>query len=196
MDARQKWDRIYRTGGTEAPRACWVLSEFAYLLPDHGTAIDVASGRGGNALLLAAAGLKTTAIDISAVGLEQLQNEAQKHSLWIATRTESLSDRSLGQDQWDVIVVSNYLQRDLFDSLATALAPGGLLFYETFVKNKSDDSVGPGNPEYLLDDNELLDCFSSLSVRVFVDLASTGNSDKGLRNRSCLVAQKAPTLAA
>ncbi len=190
MDARQKWDRIYSKSCVEEPAACWVLSEYAYLLPESGRAVDVASGRGGNALLLAGAGLQTTAIDISSVGLEQLQSNAQKRSLDIRIRAESLSSSSLSEGQWDVIVVSNYLQRDLFAGLEVALRPGGLLYYETFVKNKTDESVGPGNPEFLLDDNELLNAIPNLKVRVFIDLQNTGKTDKGFRNRSCLVAQK------
>ena len=200
MDTREKWDRIYSADDIPETKACWVLSEFAYLLPKSGKAVDVASGRGANALLLADAGLQTTAIDISPVGIEQLQSSAQKRSLNIETRVEDLSVGSpgteplgtgpLGTEQWDVIVVSNYLQRDMFESIVSALRPDGLLFFETFVKNKSDPSVGPGSPEYLLDNNELLNSFAGLSVRVYFDLLKTGNCDQGLRNKSCLIAQK------
>lgn len=190
MGAKEKWDKIYGIGNIEEPTACWVLSEYSYLLPERGKAVDIASGRGGNALLLAGASLQTTAIDISPVGLEQLQISAQKRSLNIETRAEALSTSSLGVELWDVIVVSNYLQRDLFESIVSALKPDGLLYFETFVKNKSDHSVGPGNPDYLLDNNELLNCFAGLSVRFFIDLMNTGNCDRGLRNKSCLIAQK------
>ena len=210
MDTREKWDRIYSADDIPETKACWVLSEFAYLLPESGKAVDVASGRGANALLLADAGLQTTAIDISPVGIEQLQSSAQKRSLNIETRVEDLSVGSpgteppgteppgteppgtepLGTEQWDVIVVSNYLQRDMFESIVSALRPDGLLFFETFVKNKSDPSVGPGSPEYLLDNNELLNSFAGLSVRVFYDLQTAGSCEQGLRNKSCLIAQK------
>ena len=215
MDAREKWDRIYSANVLQEPKACWVLSEYAYLLPESGKAVDIASGRGANALLLAGAGLQTTAIDISPVGIEQLQSNAQKRSLNIETRVEDLSASSqgtgsqgteslgtgplgtgplgtgpLGTEQWDVIVVSNYLQRDLFESIVSALRPDGLVYFETFVKNKSDPSVGPASPEYLLDNNELLNSFAGLSVRVFFDLQTAGSCEQGLRNKSCLVAQK------
>ena len=195
MDAREKWDRIYSANVLQEPKACWVLSEYAYLLPESGKAVDIASGRGANALLLAGAGLQTTAIDISPVGMEQLQSSAQKRSLNIDTRVEDLSAVSqgtepLGTEQWDVIVVSNYLQRELFESIVRALRTDGLLYFETFVKNKSDHAVGPANPEYLLDNNELLNGFAALSIRVFFDLQQTGSCDQGLRNKSCLIAQK------
>ena len=139
-----------------------------------------------------------------------MQSNAQKRSLNIETRVEDLSASSqgtgsqgteslgtgplgtgpLGTEQWDVIVVSNYLQRDLFESIVSALRPDGLVYFETFVKNKSDPSVGPASPEYLLDNNELLNSFAGLSVRVFFDLQTAGSCEQGLRNKSCLVAQK------
>jgi 2-polyprenyl-3-methyl-5-hydroxy-6-metoxy-1,4-benzoquinol methylase len=191
MDAQRKWDNIYRQKDPAAePVACQVLSQYAYLLPPAGRALDAASGRGGNALLLARAGLQTTAIDISPVGLEQLSSVALAHGQMIATRAETLSEQSLGVQQWDVIVVSNFLQRDLFESLCAALRPGGLLFYETFVQNKTDTAVGPSNPEFLLDDNELLELTRGLSVRVFFDQQAVGDCAQGVRNKSCLVAQK------
>ena len=98
MDAREKWDRIYSANVLQEPKACWVLSEYAYLLPESGKAVDIASGRGANALLLAGAGLQTTAIDISPVGMEQLQSSAQKRSLNIDTRVEDLSAVSQGTE--------------------------------------------------------------------------------------------------
>lgn len=191
MDARRKWDNIYsQQDPTAEPVACQVLTQYAYLLPPAGDALDAASGRGGNALLLARVGLQTTAIDVSPVGLAQLSAFAQTHGQTITTRAEALSVQSLGVNQWDVIVVSNFLQRDLFEGFCAALKPGGLLFYETFVQNKTDTTVGPSNPEFLLHDNELLDLTRNLSVRVFIDQQTVGDCAQGVRNKSCLIAQK------
>ena len=36
-----------------SPKPAQVLSDYAYLLPESGTALDLACGRGGNALFLA-----------------------------------------------------------------------------------------------------------------------------------------------
>ena len=190
MDARRKWDKIYTDSSSESPLPCWVLAEFACLLPAGGRALDVACGRGGNALHLAKAGLQTTAIDISSVALDWVKLFARQESIEVETRAESLTAESLGVNQWDVIVVSNFLQRDLFSGLEAALKPDGLLYYETFVKNKCDLNTGPSNPDFLLDDNELINVFPALSVRAFIDLQVTGDQENGLRNRSCLVAQK------
>ena len=51
--------------------------------------------------------------------------------------------------------------------MIAALKPGGLLFYQTFVKAKVDDS-GPDCADFLLDENELLQMFvPPLLLRVY-----------------------------
>ncbi|MGB0748091.1 MAG: class I SAM-dependent methyltransferase [Magnetospiraceae bacterium] len=54
------------------------------------------------------------------------------------------------------IVVTNYLFRPVFPKLLDALAPGGVLIYETFARG--NEIFGrPRNPDHLLAENELLD---------------------------------------
>lgn len=75
----------------------------------------------------------------------------------------------LADTQFDVIVVTNYLHRPLFHALHAALAPGGLLLYETFAAGNA--AFGrPSNPDYLLKPRELLDVFGAdLRVLAFED---------------------------
>ena len=76
---REKWDNNYRGSTVDFPRPCHVLDEYGYLLPASGNALDIACGLGGNALLLAAAGLNTTAVDISEVAIDKLQELSLIH---------------------------------------------------------------------------------------------------------------------
>jgi SAM-dependent methyltransferase len=63
--------------------------------------------------------------------------------------------------QFDAIVVTNYLHRPLLPLLAEALAPGGVLIYETFMVGH--ERFGrPRNPDFLLRPRELLDAFGPL----------------------------------
>ena len=56
------------------------------------------------------------------------------------------------------IVVTNYLYRPLLPHLITALAPGGVLIYETFAKG--NEAYGkPRRPDHLLAPDELLHVF-------------------------------------
>src|SRR5258707_100884 len=69
--------------------------------------------------------------------------------------------------EYDGIVVTNYLHRPLFPALIAALAPGGILIYETFAVG--NERFGrPSNPEFLLRRGELLTVFgSALTVIAF-----------------------------
>ena len=58
-------------------------------------------------------------------------------------------------NSFDVIVVSYFLERKLAPALMNALRPNGLLFYETFIREKPQ-GVGPSNPDFLLGENDIL----------------------------------------
>lgn len=187
-EVRRKWDHIYAKKDTDyTPEPCDALSLHNYLLPVTGKAIDLACGLGGNALFLADRGLSTTAVDISSVALEKLAR--RQHAL-IETLCADINAESIASSEYDVIVVSNYLDRTICAAISNALVPGGLLFYQTFVLNKVTPETGPGNPDYLLKPNELLSLFEKLEVKVFSDLGIVGDPALGLRNQSYLVAQR------
>src|SRR5437868_9882310 len=67
---------------------------------------------------------------------------------------------------YDGVLIANYLHRPLLPELATALAPGGVLIYETFATG--NERFGrPSNPDFLLSPGELLDAFAALTVIAF-----------------------------
>ena len=185
---RQKWDARY--GDThDIPLPCHVLREFAHLLPESGKALDLASGMGGNALLLAAHGLETTAWDLSPVGITKLRDHASRQSLVIDAQARDVMAHPPEANSFDVITVGYFLERDLFPALLAALKPSGLLFYETFIRDKPE-GTGPSNPDYLLEQNELLQRCNSLVIRVYREEGRVGNAVKGCRNVAMLVGQK------
>ena len=116
-------------------------------------ALDVASGRGRNALWLAAAGYETEAVDRDVEALTHLRRLAGGT---VATRTEDLErpDVSLGEARYDLIVVCRYLHRPLFAAIRKALRPGGVLVYETFTAAQAARGR-PTNPAFLLKAGEL-----------------------------------------
>jgi SAM-dependent methyltransferase len=61
------------------------------------------------------------------------------------------------------VVVTNYLHRPLFADLVAALAPGGVLLYETF--SAGHERYGrPSRPEFLLRPGELLELVQTLEL--------------------------------
>ncbi len=73
--------------------------------------------------------------------------------------------------QFSAIVVANYLHRPLFPLLLAALAPGGVLIYETFALG--NEVYGrPRNPDFLLKPGELLQiAHGQLEVIAYENLA-------------------------
>jgi tellurite methyltransferase len=188
-ELREKWDRIYSLDepGKQAPAP--VLAENAFLLPTAGTALDLASGLGANAIFLAEHGLTVTALDISSTAIEKLSAYACNRRLAIEARQEAVTPASLPSSAYDAIVISRFLDRSLNDAIIDALKPGGLLFYQTFTRLKVA-AEGPNNPAYLLETNELLDLFSPLRTVFYRENAAIGDIRLGLRNEAQFVGQK------
>ncbi|HEB57891.1 MAG TPA: methyltransferase domain-containing protein [Gammaproteobacteria bacterium] len=188
---QRRWDERYRDTLVHG-EPCRVLEEHAHLLPAQGRALDLACGTGGNALFLAAHGLDTEAWDVSPVALEKLADFATQKGLKVHTRACDLTRETPPENSFDVIVVSRYLQRDLCPAIAVALRPRGLLYYQTFVRDKVSDA-GPSNPEWRLAENELLQLFPSLVVRTCREEGRCGDLSKGFRDEAWLVAQRPAT---
>jgi SAM-dependent methyltransferase len=183
-----KWDAIY-TENTETPKASEVLLCNQHLLPTHGNALDLACGLGGNALFLAQQGLQLEAWDISGIALAKLGELAQKQNLPITTHHCLITADLLPKNQFDVIVISRFLDRSLCNAIMAALKTEGLLFYQTFTRNKVDQQ-GPSNPVYLLDCNELLRLFSPLNLIFYQEFGRTGNLQHSNRNEASYIGQK------
>ena len=59
----------------------------------------------------------------------------------------------------------NYLQRDLFGSLARALTSGGILIVETVTRAHVEELGKSFDPRFVLEHNELLRSFPDLHLR-------------------------------
>ena len=189
MTLQAKWDGIYRNRSVVQPCAAAVLAEFSHLLPDHGSALDLACGRGGNALLLARHGLDTWAWDISPVTIEQLKKTAGACHLTIHAEVCDVEAAVFERDRFDVIVVTRFLLRSLSDAIILALKPGALLIYQTFTREKVGSS-GPNNPDFLLSEDELLSLFSPLKILFYREEGRVGDVTRGLRNEALLIGQR------
>lgn len=165
MAAGERWNERYAQGFEPFPDAPapWLV-EHRDLLNGPGRALDVACGDGRNALYLARRGFVVDAIDASSVAVEALRAAALQRELAVRPRVVDLERQSLPGGPYDVVVTLNFLQRDLFGALQDALAPGGLLLYETLGPAHVAQLGRSFNPAYLLEDGELLRAFARLEV--------------------------------
>jgi SAM-dependent methyltransferase len=143
------------------------LADHHYLLPQHGDALDVASGRGRNALWLAQRGLRTLAVDRDQDALAFVREEAARRRLPLRTEVMDLESGNvaLPRGPFDLIVVVHYLHRPLFGALKEALRPGGILVYETFTRAQAERGQ-PTNPDFLLEPQELRELIQPFDILV------------------------------
>jgi SAM-dependent methyltransferase len=149
---------------TEQRPSEWIR-RFAPLVAPGGRVLDVACGGGRHTRLFAERGCAVVAVDRE----PRLDPDLQSNAL-VDLRMADLEQEPwpLGGERFDAIVVTNYLHRPLFPHLLAALAPSGVLLYETFAVGNAAFGK-PGNPAFLLAPRELLDAFAALRVIAFED---------------------------
>jgi SAM-dependent methyltransferase len=146
--------------------ADWLVGNID-LIPKGGVVLDVASGRGRNALFLAHKGWRVHAVDRDDVALGELLDKARAESLRERITTERIDLEtgrvSFGARGYAAVVVFNYLHRPLMPAIVDAVAPGGVLLYETFTAEQRLRGR-PRNPAFLLDPAELPRLVAPLKV--------------------------------
>lgn len=136
--------------GSQEPSP-WVV-RWAAGFPPGGDVLDVACGGGRHSRFLAARGHHVTAVDRDPRIAEWLP---QAPGLEVVVADLEANPWPFGDRRFGGVVVTNYLHRPLFPHLLGALAPGGVLVYETFAVG--NERFGrPSNPDFLLRNGELL----------------------------------------
>lgn len=126
--------------------------------------LDVACGSGRHLEWFASRGCRVTGVDRDTRTAHALLPKARLVQADIENEPwpflHSANDEI---EQFDVVVVTNYLWRPLMETLIASLAPGGVLLYETFAEGNA--SVGrPARPDFLLQPGELLRLCSDLHI--------------------------------
>ena len=124
--------------------------------------LDLAAGGGRHTRLLLDRGFRVRAVDRNIAALAPLAGPRCNVE---QVDLETGAPWPLGGGH-DGIIVTNYLHRPLFPAIASALAPGGAVIYETFALG--NERFGrPSNPDFLSRPGELLDAFAGLTIIAF-----------------------------
>ncbi len=125
--------------------------------------LDLACGRGRHVRWLSRQGFAVTAVDRDAAALQPLRGIAQ-----VLVADLEGAPWPLAGERFDGLLVTHYLWRPLWPQLRAALAPGGVLIYETFADG--NQTVGkPSRPDFLLRHGELLDAARGLRIVAYED---------------------------
>ncbi len=136
----------------------WVR-RFAALVPELGEVLDLAAGAGGHTRFFRARGHAVTALDRETSGLADLAGDGG--TTIVTADLEAGGDWPLGERRFAGIVVTNYLWRPLLPRIIAAVAPKGVLIYETFALG--NERFGrPRNPDFLLKPGELPDAVAGV----------------------------------
>jgi len=145
-----------------ASPSSWVV-RWASRLAAGSSVLDVACGSGRHVRWMAERGLRVTGVDRDSQALQGLSSCAEVLVADLESGPWPLQDR-----QFDAVVVTNYLWRPLMPALVSAVAPGGLLIYETFGAGNAQFGR-PARPEFLLQPGELLQVAQGLRVLGYED---------------------------
>ena len=132
--------------------------------------LDVAMGRGRHALPIARSGCCTYGVDVNLEALQDAARAAQREGVRLRVWCADLTQYPLAQAYFDVVLVTRYLQRDLFSAIRDAVVPGGIVIYETFTVKQLALGVGPTSPDHLLEPGELRQHFDDFEVAFYEEV--------------------------
>jgi SAM-dependent methyltransferase len=150
---REAWNERHGEAGPPSAPAPFLVGLDA-VLPRRGRALDVAGGRGRHALWLARRGLDVTLADVSDVALFIASQQARAEGLSLTTLRIDFGSSALPPGPWDALVSFYFLDRRLFATYGSALAPGGILVIAHPTRSNLARHARPP-AEFLLEDGEL-----------------------------------------
>lgn len=128
------------------------------------TVLDLACGEGRHGLRAAQWGGTVTAVDAEEAKLETGREAAARLGVSVDFRSVDLEGAWPAFGHFDVVMLFNYLDRDRMKEIRELLAPGGLLFMETYLEWQRSLGWGPTKDAHLLAPGELATLVAPLEV--------------------------------
>jgi tellurite methyltransferase len=157
------WDERYRTGfydGVKDPHD--LLVNFGGLFTGK-RVLDIAMGRGADALYLASHGIKAVGLERSWEAIKLAEEAMKVRNCPMSIVQADASRLPFKKGSFGGIIVFFFLLREIARDITEMLKPGGILIYETFLKRQNEVDR-PRNPAFLLDDGELLSLFPGFTT--------------------------------
>jgi len=126
--------------------------------------LDIGCGEGRHSVAAAELGADVVAIDHDAMRLDAARAAAEQRGLTIDWRLADLTGEWPDLGQFDVVLVFNYLDRGRWHHFVDAVAPGGMMIVETFLRAQRELGWGPQSEEHLLRPGELARLVAPLEI--------------------------------
>lgn len=167
MNSKNKWNEKYRDR----------INQFKESLPNTrltnlsaylkgGSAVDLACGLGSNSQYLAKLNYEVHAYDISDVAINYLKEQVVGHNLSIHPTVCDLTEwnkLNLQKNDFDLVIITNYLDRLIFPFVKSIIKEKGYFFMETFYLSPYKQTLDISN-QFKLQPQELLNEFGDWKV--------------------------------
>jgi SAM-dependent methyltransferase len=180
-----RWDAVYHHskdyvyGKDPAP----FLVESMPLLPPRGRVLDLAMAEGRNAVFMAKKGYNVVGVDIAEEAIRRARRLARDHHVTIKTIVADLTTYKITPDYYDVILVVEFLDRNLIPKIKAGLRKGGVVVFENHTVgnlkyNRTEQK------EWLLEEGELRKLFEEFHILKYREI------DDGKTVMASMVAKK------
>jgi SAM-dependent methyltransferase len=158
----ERWNRILT-----ADKPAFNTNPNAFLMEivktrKPGTALDVGMGQGRNSVWLAQQGWQVTGFDPAEKAVALALENAKRVGVTLKTEIKGMETFDIGENRWDLILLSYVGGREMPDVFQRALKPGGILVVEAFHRDATKNR--PIGPAVVFDTGELPALFKQLRV--------------------------------
>jgi SAM-dependent methyltransferase len=178
-----RWDERYsrETGRFALRTPRHLVTSHLDLLPRDGIILDAACGTTSTGRYLAARGWRVIAVDVSIAALRLARQKActersrsvRNEASLISFAVMDLVDPWLPSAHFDVILNFYYLSRPIIPTYRQSLKPGGLLFFETYLRERHTNS------ERYLESQELRHFFDDWDILHYLEVERLVRSHSG-----------------
>lgn len=195
IDAQEFWDERFATEdyvfGTQ-PNAFLVRE--AHRLEPGSRVLAVADGEGRNSVFLARHGHKVVATDISERALEKADRLAAKSGVEIQFVQSDLATWAWPENAFDAVVAifiqfaAPQMRERIFEKIAKALKPGGLLLLEGYRPQQlAFGTGGPPSAENMYTEEMLREAFGALEIELLECYDAEISEGEGHAGMSALI---------
>jgi len=171
------WNKRYREGfydGAIEPHT--LLKKFWHTIPGKHI-VDIAMGNGRDAIFLSEKGFFVTGLESSIEAINITKKTMFQKNLTVYPVLGDARSLPYKRGALDCVLVFYFLEREIMDEIGILLKKGGILIYETFLKRQNEFDR-PKNPDYLLDDGELISYFRDFELLFYDEIIETAGDKK------------------
>lgn len=163
LDDKIKWERKYSTDEIllalrpHSKKLDYVLKHL-----NGNKILDVACGSGRNAIYLANNNYIVDAYDISKTALDKIDRYNLKNLTTYEIDLDEFNPENL---DYDLILMTNFLDRELIKKISKAMKKDSIFFIETYMNHELNEKKH-SNPDFLLVKDELKSMFGKTNFEI------------------------------